>query len=76
VEGERKTSDLFILLLWKLLKDYRSATCIHVVLDNYKIHDSRRTRIALAALGNRVKCDSPPLSDSGGAGNYAAVAGA
>ena len=55
VEGERKTSDLFILLLWKLVKDYRRATCIHVVLDNYKIHDSQRTRIALAALGNRVK---------------------
>ena len=25
------------------------------MLDNYKIHDSRRTRTALAALGNRVK---------------------
>jgi len=55
VEGERKTSDLFILLLWQLLKDYPQASCIHIVLDNFKIHDSYRTRIALAALGSRVK---------------------
>jgi len=55
VEGERKTSDLFILLLWQLLKDYPQASCIHIVLDNFKIHDSHRTRIALAALGSRVK---------------------
>jgi transposase len=55
VEGERKTSDLFILLLWQLLKDYSRASCIHIVLDNFKIHDSHRTRIALAAIGGRVK---------------------
>lgn len=55
VEWERKTSDLFILLLWQLVKDYPQALCIHIVLDNFKIHDSHRTRIALAALGSRVK---------------------
>lgn len=55
VEGERKTSDLFILLLWRLLKAYPKALCIHVILDNFKIHDSVRTRIALAAIGSRVK---------------------
>jgi transposase len=55
VEGERKTSDLFILLLWQLLKDYPQASCIHIVLDNFKIHDSCRTRIALKSLGSRVK---------------------
>ncbi len=55
VEWERKTSDLFILLLWRLVKDYPEASCIHIVLDNFKIHDSCRTRIALAALGSRVK---------------------
>ena len=55
VEGERKTSDLFLLLLWQLLKDYPQARCIHIVLDNFKIHNSHRTRIALAALGSRVK---------------------
>lgn len=55
VEAERKTSDLFILLLWQLRKEYADAPCIHIVLDNFKIHDSARTRIALAALGDRVK---------------------
>jgi transposase len=55
VEAERKTSDLFILLLWRLVKDYPQAKCIHIVLDNFKIHDSHRTRIALAAIGSRVQ---------------------
>ena len=55
VEGERKTSDLFILLLWQLLKDYPQAKCIHVVLDNFKIHDSQRTRLALKSAGNRIR---------------------
>lgn len=55
VEGERKTSDLFILLLWQLLKEYPGAKCIHVVLDNFKIHDSQRTRLALASVGNRIR---------------------
>jgi transposase len=55
VEADRKTSDLFILLLWKLVKVYSWARCIHLVLDNYRIHASTRTRLALAALGNRVR---------------------
>jgi transposase len=55
VEGERKTSDLFILLLWKLLMTYPRARCIHVVLDNFKIHDSQRTRLALASVGSRIR---------------------
>ena len=53
--GRRKTSDLFILLLWQLLKEYPGAKCIHVVLDNFKIHDSQRTRLALASVGNRIR---------------------
>jgi transposase len=55
VEGERKTSDLFIAMLWRLLKDYPNAKCIHVVLDNFKIHSSVRTRLALAKAGPRLK---------------------
>jgi transposase len=55
VEAERKNSDLFILLLWQLLKEYPRAKCIHVVLDNFKIHDSQRTRLALASIGSRVR---------------------
>src|ERR1700736_1549224 len=38
VEGERKTSMLFLDMLDKLLATYASAKVIHVVLDNYRIH--------------------------------------
>jgi transposase len=55
VEAERKTSDLFIAMLWQLLKDYPDAKCIHVVLDNFKIHSSVRTKLALANAGPRIK---------------------
>jgi len=55
VEAERKTSDLFIAMLWQLLKDYPNAKCIHVVLDNFKIHSSVRAKLALANVGPRIK---------------------
>jgi transposase len=55
VEAERKNTDLFIAMLWQLLNDYPDAKCIHVVLDNYKIHSSNRARLALAMVGSRIK---------------------
>lgn len=56
VEADRKDSDLFIRQLWRLAShDYPKARCIHIILDNYKIHSSQRTKLALAALGSRVK---------------------
>jgi transposase len=56
VEADRKTSDLFIDLLWHLaLKEYPEAKCIHIVLDNFCIHSSQRTQLALAGLGSKVK---------------------
>jgi transposase len=55
VEGERKNSDLFILLLWHLHRCYKRARVIHVVLDNYRIHDSRLTQAALRGLGGRIR---------------------
>jgi len=56
VEWDRKDSDLFIRQLWQLVgRDYPNAKCIHIILDNYSIHSSHRTQIALAALGNRVR---------------------
>lgn len=56
VEGERKNSDLFIRQLWSLVRDdYPDAVCIHVILDNYRIHKSKRTQLALQALGTRVR---------------------
>lgn len=48
VEGERKNSLLFLELLHRLVtKAYPNAQRIHVVLDNYGIHDSLQVRLAL-----------------------------
>jgi transposase len=55
VEGERKTSALFVALLTKLAQQCPPATVIHVVLDNYRIHDSKITRMAIAGFGGRIR---------------------
>jgi transposase len=48
VEGERKNSLLFLELLHKLAtKTYSKAKRIHIILDNYGIHDSLQVRLAL-----------------------------
>jgi transposase len=48
VEGDRKNSLLFLELLYKLVKKtYRSAGRIHLILDNYGIHDSQQVKLAL-----------------------------
>jgi transposase len=55
VEGERKTSALFIALLAKLRASHPKVTVIHVVLDNYRIHDSKITQAALQGFGGRIR---------------------
>jgi len=50
VAGVRKRSTLFIDLLKWLLKAYPSARVIHVIVDNYIIHKSRQTQLALAGM--------------------------
>lgn len=55
VEGERKTSALFLGLLQKLLDVYAQAPVIHVILDNYRIHDSKIVRAALAGFDGRIR---------------------
>lgn len=56
VEYENKASDLFIKQIWQLVKtDYPHATKIHLILDNYRIHKSQRTELALLALKDRVQ---------------------
>src|SRR5262245_827825 len=55
VEGERKASALFIALLGQLRAAYPKATLIHVILDNYRIHDSKITQAALQGLGGRIR---------------------
>jgi transposase len=55
VEGERKTSALFIALLGRLLGSYPDAPVIHVILDNYRIHTSKIVQAALRAFGQRIQ---------------------
>lgn len=53
--GQRKNSALFIAMLKKLLEQYPDAELIHVICDNYSIHDSRQTRTWLGEHGQRLK---------------------
>lgn len=63
VSGARKDSWLFIRLLVKLWKHYPQAKVIHVIVDNYIIHDSEWTRWALRCAGGRIKLHRlPPYS--------------
>jgi transposase len=63
VEGERKASALFIALLGRLRAHYPRATAIHVILDNYRIHDSKITQAALEGFGGRIRLHFlPPYS--------------
>jgi transposase len=55
VEGERKTSALFIALLDQLLQTYARAPVVHVILDNYRIHDSKIVHAALLGFGGRIR---------------------
>jgi transposase len=56
VEGERKTSALFIKLLDELLRFvYPRVQVLHVVLDNYRIHKSQITQAAVRSWGGRVR---------------------
>ena len=55
VEADKKNSDLFILQLWTLIgRDYPNAKRIHLILDNYRIHSSRQTELALSRLNGRI----------------------
>lgn len=74
VQGAKKNSDLFISLLQTLVKRYRGFATIHLVLDNFIIHRSKKTHAAVAALAGKVKLhwlhpihlSTTPSSASGG----------
>jgi transposase len=53
VKGDRKTSLLFTDTLHKLAEVYAGKT-VHVVLDNFKIHDSKASRSAVESLGGKI----------------------
>jgi hypothetical protein len=55
VVGPTKASDLFCALVWKLVGEHRHARRIHLILDNYVIHSSKRTKRFLVQFGDRVK---------------------
>lgn len=63
VADRRKNSALFISLLRELARRYRRCQTIHVILDNYIIHKSQRTRRALKQLGGKIQLHFlPPYS--------------
>jgi transposase len=55
VEGRSKNSDLFIRLCLRLIEKYPRVKVIHLILDNYKIHDSKQTKQLLESLNGRIK---------------------
>lgn len=63
VSAERKNSDLFLALLEALRLRHRRARSIHLVLDNYGIHSSRRVKAYLAQHGDLFRLHFlPPYS--------------
>jgi transposase len=54
VEGDQKRSWLFLNLLRALLRRYRRARVLHLILDNYIIHGSKIVKAALGEWGNRL----------------------
>jgi transposase len=56
VQGDRKSTGLFVLLLWELVQRYPDAPMIHVVLDNYCIHSTRQVELSLdSEQGRRLR---------------------
>lgn len=56
VEGDRKTSALFIALVDHLVsRAYSRAGTIHLVLDNFRIHSSKAVEAARRRWGSRVQ---------------------
>jgi transposase len=54
VDAPTKASDLFCKLVWKLVGEHRRARRIHLIVDNYIIHASKKTKRFLAQFGDRV----------------------
>ena len=54
MDAPSKASEFFPKLVWKLLGEYRHARRIHLILDNYIIHPSKRTKRFLAQCGDRL----------------------
>jgi transposase len=56
VEADRKSSLLFVDMLWTLLETYPRAKKIHIILDNYCIHSTKIVQLTLnSPKGSRLK---------------------
>jgi putative transposase len=60
VEGDKKDSWLFVRLLGKLYQHHETAKAIHVILDNYCIHDSKLVAWGLLQAKGRIKLHPLP----------------
>jgi transposase len=60
VEEPKTDSGLFVRRLGKLDRHYASAGKIHVILDNYGIHDSKRVVWALVEAKGRIRLHPLP----------------
>lgn len=68
ISSNRKSSNLFIALVQELMLRYADAPKVHVVLDNYIIHKSKKSLAAVAAYGERLQCHFlPPYCPEGNA---------
>jgi transposase len=54
VGSASKSSDLFCKLVWRLVMENKHARRIHLILDNYIIHSSKKTKRFLAQFGDKV----------------------
>ena len=56
IKGERKNRTLILFLIHRLVTvSYRNARRIHIILDNFEIHDSHQVQSALAAWEGKVQ---------------------
>jgi transposase len=60
VEGDKKDSWLFVRLLGKLYLYYKRAKAIHVILDNYGIHDAKLVAWGLLQAKGKIKLHPLP----------------
>jgi transposase len=54
VAGQRKNSALFIDTLQRLARVYDGKRRVHVILDNFRIHDSKASQAAVESLDGKI----------------------
>lgn len=54
VEAPKKSSELFCKLVWRLVLEHRDAKRIHIIVDNFIIHSSKKTQRFLVQFDGKV----------------------